>query len=104
MAFWSGVNSLNLQDFRPGIKSKAEFGNRLTMALMEIAPEKQDAGHQHSFEQCGIVVEGEIEMFVGDDRQVLRAMDAYFIPAGVVHGWKTFAVAVKIMDVSAKQD
>jgi quercetin dioxygenase-like cupin family protein len=103
MSFWDNVNSLSLQDFRPGIRSKAEIGERLIMALIEIEPGKEDTGHQHPFEQCGIVTEGEIEMFVGDHRQVLKPMDAYFIPAGALHGWKTFNSAVKILDVSVKQ-
>ena len=104
MSFWGKVNSLSLQDFRPGIRSKAELGDRLLMAFMEIGPGKEDPGHQHPFDQCGIITEGEIEMFVDDQRQVLRAMDAYFIPSGAFHGWKTFDAAVKILDVSAKQD
>jgi len=103
MSFWSKVNSLSLQEFRPGIKSRAEIGDRLIMALMEIGPGKEDTGHEHPFEQCGVVTEGEIEMFVGDERQVLKPMDAYFIPAGAFHGWKTFDTAVKILDVSVKQ-
>jgi quercetin dioxygenase-like cupin family protein len=103
MSFWGKVNNLSLQDFRPGIKSKAEIGDRLIMALMEIGPDKEDTGHQHPFEQCGIVTEGEIEMFVGDEHQILKPMDVYFIPAGTLHGWKTFAASVKILDVSVKQ-
>jgi hypothetical protein len=31
-------------------------------------------------------------MFIGDERRVLEAMEIYFIPAGVIHGWKTFDV------------
>jgi len=104
MSFWGSVSNLALQDFRPGIKSKAEFGERLIMAVMEIGPGKEDAGHKHPFDQCGIVTEGEIEMFVGEQRQILKAMDAYFIPAGVFHGWKTFGASVKILDVSVKPD
>ena len=104
MGFWSKVNSLSLQDFRPDIRSKAEIGDRLIMVLMEIGSGKEDSGHHHPFEQCGIVTEGEIEMFIGDQRQILKAMDAYFIPSGSFHGWKTFKEAVKILDVSIKQD
>ncbi len=59
-------------------------------------------GHQHPFEQCGIVIAGKIEMFMGDERSVLEAMDTYFIPAGVIHGWKTFEVPTRLLDVSAK--
>jgi hypothetical protein len=29
-------------------------------------------------------------------------MDTYFIPAGVIHGWKTFDVPARILNVSAK--
>ena len=100
--FWSSSNGIDLQDFRPGIRTTAEFGDQLVMACMEIDPEKEDTGHQHPFEQCGVVVEGKIEMFIGDVRRILETMDTYFIPAGVIHGWKTFDVPARILDVSAK--
>jgi quercetin dioxygenase-like cupin family protein len=103
MGFWENINTLTLQDFRPGIRSKAELGEKLVIAFMEIGPGKEDAGHQHPFEQCGIVTEGKIEMFIGDERQVLKAMDVYFIPSGVSHGWKTFDIPVKVLDISVKQ-
>jgi quercetin dioxygenase-like cupin family protein len=102
MGFQKSVNQMNLQEFRPGIRSMAEFGDKLVMACMEIGPEKEDAGHQHPFEQCGIVIEGKIEMFIGDERSILEVMDTYFIPAGVMHGWKTFEVPARLIDVSAK--
>jgi quercetin dioxygenase-like cupin family protein len=102
MGFQKSVAHMNLQEFRPGIRSTAEFGDKLVMACMEIGSEKEDAGHQHLFEQCGIVVEGKIEMFIGDVRSILEAMDTYFIPAGVIHGWKTFDVPARILDVSSK--
>lgn len=102
MGFWNNVSLLNLQDFRPGIRSVAECGDRLVMACMEIGPSKEDAGHQHPFEQCGVVVAGRVEMFIGDERRLLEAMESYFIPAGMVHGWKTFDMPARILDVSAK--
>jgi quercetin dioxygenase-like cupin family protein len=86
MGFQKSVTQMDLQEFRPGIRSKAEFGDQLVMACMEIDPGKEDAGHQYRFEQCGVVVEGKIEMFIGDVRRILEAMDTYFIPAGVLHG------------------
>jgi quercetin dioxygenase-like cupin family protein len=102
MGFQKSVNHMNLNEFRPGIRSTAEFGDKLVMAIMEIGPEKEDAGHQHPFEQCGIVIEGKLEMFIGDERSILEAMDTYFIPAGVTHGWKAFDVPTRLLDVSAK--
>jgi len=102
MSFWD-LKTLKLDAFRPGIWSKLESGKNLTMAVMEIAPNKEGVAHDHPFDQCGIVIEGEIEMSVGDEKKLLRSMETYFIRAGVKHNWKTAAVAVKILDVVVKQ-
>ena len=99
MAFW-GLSNLELATFRPGILSRAEFGAQLTMAVMEIGPDLEDTGHEHPSDQCGVVLEGQVEMFGGEERKVLEANEAYFIPAGVPHGWKTHDTSVKILDVS----
>ena len=102
MGFPGNAKNAALADFRPGIKSKVELGSRLIMAIMEIGAGKEDRGHEHPFEQCGIVIEGEIEMFLGDERLLLGPMDTYFIPAGLFHGWKTTASRVRLLDVSGK--
>jgi quercetin dioxygenase-like cupin family protein len=102
MGFWDRIDRLSLEDFRPGIRSRAELGEKLVMALMEIEPGKEDPGHQHPFEQCGVVIEGRIEMFVAEDRRVLDPLETYFIPAEVSHGWRTFDVPARILDVSTR--
>jgi len=101
MAFWD-LKTMELEQFRPGIFSKACIGEGLIMACMEIGPGKEDAGHEHPFDQCGIVLEGQIEMFIDEETRLLNADEAYFIPAGRRHGWKTFEAPVKILDVTRK--
>jgi quercetin dioxygenase-like cupin family protein len=101
MAFWD-LNTLRLEQFRPGILSKAEMGENLIMVCMEIGPGKEDLGHTHPFDQCGVVLEGEIEMVIGEERKVLHPKEAYFIPSGTPHGWKTFSAPARILDVSLK--
>jgi quercetin dioxygenase-like cupin family protein len=101
MAF-ANVDTLRLQEFRPGIMSHAGIGNNLIMACMEIAAGKEDTGHEHAFDQCGLVIAGAIEMFVGEERKTLAIHDSYFIPAGQRHGWKTFDSPAKLLDISAK--
>jgi quercetin dioxygenase-like cupin family protein len=102
MGFWN-LKTLALDEFRPGIFSKVESGSNLTMAFMEIAPNKQGIEHSHLFDQCGIVVEGEIEMSIGEEKRLLKAMETYFIPAGISHNWKTARSSAKILDVVLKQ-
>ena len=79
MAFWN-LATLQLDEFRPGIMSKAEIGDDLIMAYMAIGPEREDTGHEHPFDQCGVVLDGQIEMVVGKDRKILNTNDTYFIP------------------------
>lgn len=102
MSFWN-LKTLKLDEFRPGILSKLESGTNLTMAFMEIAPNKEGSAHDHPFDQCGVVMEGEIEMSVGEETKLLRPRETYFIPAGIKHHWKTFASSARILDVVAKQ-
>jgi quercetin dioxygenase-like cupin family protein len=102
VGFWDELKSLPLDDFRPGVQSRVEIGRDLVMACMEIGSGREDLGHEHPFEQCGLVLQGSIEMFVGDQRRVLAAGEAYFIPAGARHGWRTFAEPVRLLDVSSK--
>ena len=102
MGFWD-LRTLKLDEFRPGIRSKLESGTNLTMACMEIAPNKEGSPHDHPFDQCGVVMEGEIEMFVGEETKLLRPMETYFIPAGIKHNWKTMSSSAKILDIVPKQ-
>ena len=102
MAFWN-LKTLKLDEFRPGIRSKLESGSNLTMAFMEIAPNKEGIAHDHPFDQCGVVIEGEIEMSVGEEKRLPRPMETYFIPAGIKHNWKTSGLPAKILDIVVKQ-
>jgi len=102
MTFWN-LGTLELEAFRPGIMSKAEIGDNLIMVCMEIGAGKEDTGHKHPFDQCGIVLEGQIEMFIGEERRLLNPNESYFIQSGEQHGWKAFDKPVKVLDISLKQ-
>ena len=102
MGFWD-LGTLQLEEFRPGIMSTAETGESLIMVCMEISSGKEDTGHKHPFDQCGIVLEGQIEMFIGEERKRLNSNESYFIPSGEHHGWKTFENPVRLLDISLKQ-
>jgi unsaturated pyranuronate lyase len=69
---------------------------------MEIAPDKEGVTHDHPFDQCGIVLEGEIEMAIYEEKKLLKPMETYFIPAGIKHNWKTHRLSAKILDVGVK--
>lgn len=102
MAF-GNLGNLQLEEFRPGIMSKAEMGENSIMVCREISLGKEDTGHKHPFDQCGIVLEGQIEMFIGKEYKRLNSHESYFIPSGKDHGWKTFEKPARVLDISLKQ-
>jgi quercetin dioxygenase-like cupin family protein len=102
VAFWN-LGALKLEEFKPGIMSKAEIGNNLIMVCMEIGAGKEDTGHRYPFDQRAIVIKGKIEMFIGKERKLLKPNESYFIPSGGQHGWKTLDNPAKVLDISLKQ-
>jgi quercetin dioxygenase-like cupin family protein len=92
----------NLEDFRPGIKSRAHFGEQMTLAVMIIDGGNADTGHAHPFEQCGLVMEGFFTMTIGEETRTLGPGQGYFVPAGVAHGWATGKDPVRVLDLSAR--
>jgi quercetin dioxygenase-like cupin family protein len=96
------IPSLELKDFRPGIKSWAQIGEQQIMAIMTIEVGMEDAGHSHPFEQSGMVLEGVFKLTIAGETKSLGPGQGYFIPAGIHHGWSVTAGPVKIMDISSK--
>jgi quercetin dioxygenase-like cupin family protein len=97
------LDTLELSPFRPDINSYAELGRDLVMVIMEIGAGAEDTGHSHPFDQCGMVLSGSIEMFVGEEKRLLHVHDSYFLPAGIIHGWKTLAQPAILLDVTPKK-
>lgn len=95
-------DGLDLIDFRPGVRSWARPGDQLTLAVMTLDHDLADPGHDHPFEQCGLVLAGEFELTIDGQTRVLAAGQGYFIPAGVGHGWRVVKGPVKVLDVSAQ--
>ena len=93
---------VELQDFRPGIRSHAVLGERATLAVMELAPGFEDPGHAHPGEQCGLVVEGEIDMDIAGEASRLGPGDVYFIPPNAHHRFRVGPAAARVVDVTVR--
>jgi len=98
------IKGLELREFRPGLRSHAILGNKLVMAIMELEVGFVDPGHAHPNEQCGYVLQGELEMAVGDERQTLKAGDAYFVPGDALHSFRVRGRPVLVLDVSTPRE
>ncbi len=75
-----------------GIRARAVKGERMTMAVVDLAPNAISPEHKHENEQLGFVIRGSMTMRIGDEVLDLHAGDTYVIPSHVgigtpANGW-----------------
>ncbi len=84
----------------PGLVFRTFYGERVMVTLVESPPNAAPPPHTHpDHEQLGIVLQGEYEMRIGDERKHLKPGDAYVIPPGVEHalyGLEGWALALDV--------
>lgn len=81
----------------PGIRGKLFQGKAMQAVFFTAEGPGEIPPHQHAA-QWGVILEGEVEMTVEGERRILRKGDAYFIPAGAVHGVRILT-PMKALDV-----
>lgn len=45
--------------------------------------------HQHEGEECGVVIAGQMQFWVGDQQWVLHSRDAIYFPSHLPHRWES---------------
>ena len=83
----------------PGINAKTFWGEKMLAAVVDLDPNVYLPRHSHPHEQLGIVIAGQIEFIIADQKKELSPGEVYFIPGGVEHEARTFDHPVKVMDV-----
>lgn len=68
-----------------GVNIHTLAGQQMMLSLVEFEPRSVVPRHSHPHEQMGLLLEGELEFFVGEERYVARAGDMWRIPGGVEH-------------------
>jgi quercetin dioxygenase-like cupin family protein len=67
------------------VRSRRIDGERITLAVVEIAPGAAVPGHHHSNEQIGICLEGSLTFRVGDEVRELGPGGIWRVRSGVYH-------------------
>ena len=86
----------------PGLKGWISQGEDHQIVFFDIEPTGKVAEHSHQA-QWGIIVEGEMELTVGDSTRTYRRGDSYFIPGGVLHS-AAFKSRTIVLDFFAAKD
>jgi quercetin dioxygenase-like cupin family protein len=83
----------------PGVDIHTLAGQNIMLSFVEFAPHSTVEWHSHPHEQMGLLVEGELEFFIGDEHQIARPGDMWRIPGGVRHKVVAGDAPAKALDV-----
>lgn len=86
---FTSVSSLPGKEVLKGATIKPLAGQHVMMMYVEFEPSVDVPTHAHPHEQLGLVIEGELDFWIADEKRALRPGDMYAIPGGTAHGLRT---------------
>ena len=94
----AGIRPLRIWD---GVIARAIEGERLSLAVIELAPDSIVPEHSHENEQLGMVLSGSCSFRVGDEVQDLGPGGTWRIPPNTPHEVHTGPEGAVMIDVFA---
>ncbi len=98
-AGWASRETLPPFDAAPGITMQSFSGGALMANWVTIEPDRAIPVHQHPHEQIGVILEGGMELTIGDETRTLRPGDAYSVPPHLPHGGRATGDGCVVLDV-----
>jgi mannose-6-phosphate isomerase-like protein (cupin superfamily) len=95
-----GLDSLASKELYKDVIVRLTNGNDLTLNFFEL--KNQDIkipAHDHPVEHLVVVLEGEMEFVVEDERIVLKKKDCLFVPAKKQHTARVIKEPVKALEI-----
>jgi unsaturated pyranuronate lyase len=83
----------------PGLRFQPILGGNLMANFVHFDPHTEAPTHWHDEEQISIVLEGEFEFEVGDQKKIVRRGEAILIPPNVPHSARTYESTCLEMDI-----
>jgi quercetin dioxygenase-like cupin family protein len=96
---FTSIRELPGREIARGVTIRPLAGEHVMLNYVEFEPHSEVPGHSHPHEQLGLMIEGELDLWIADERRSLRPGDTYVIPGGVPHGARTGAGRALVLDV-----
>ena len=101
MTIFKALSDVSPQQIWNGVVARTVEGERMSFAIVELAPDSRVDEHQHPNEQIGIVLQGSLTFTIGGETRTLHLGDTYNIPGGVSHHAVTGPEGAVVVDVFA---
>ncbi len=93
------LSTIPPQQIFPGVQIRAPYGQNLMLSVVDFESGSQVTLHSHPHEQAGVVLEGRMELTIGDETQVLNPGEFYIIPPDTPHRAAAVGGPARALDV-----
>jgi quercetin dioxygenase-like cupin family protein len=83
------------------VRARRIEGERITLALVELAPDAIVPGHRHENEQLGMVITGSVTFTIGDETRELGPGGTWSIPSDTPHQVSVGPGGAVVIDIFA---
>jgi quercetin dioxygenase-like cupin family protein len=83
----------------PGVTIRTCAAEKMMLSYVNLAPHSVVDEHSHPHEQVGMVLEGQVRFFIGDEEKVLGKGDMFRIPGNVKHHVIALEEPVRVLDI-----
>ena len=85
MSYFLSSDDAAHREISPGVSLRTMWGDKIMMSLVELDANSEVPLHSHPNEQAGLVLDGEFEFTVGEERKIVKKGEFYIIPGGIEH-------------------
>jgi len=96
--FFSFPEDFKERELAPGIVLRLVWGEHVMLSYATFQSNSTVPAHSHPHEQTGIVVEGELELTIGNESRVCRKGDAFTIPGNIEHSAASGDTVTTVID------
>jgi len=83
----------------PGCRMRTPHGEHLMLSLLEMDAGAEVPLHSHPHEQGGILLEGRLQLTIGDETRMVEPGAMFIVPPHVLHRAVAIDGPVKVLDV-----
>ena len=86
-------------ELAPGARARTPYGKNIMLSYLEMDEGSLVPTHSHPHEQAGMLLEGRLELTIGDESRICEAGDLFIIPSNTPHSARPVAGRAVILDV-----
>lgn len=83
----------------PGVHIRTTSCDKMMLSVVDLEPGAVVEEHSHPHEQVGLLLQGRVIFFIGDERKTLGPGDMWRIPGGVRHKVVVLDQPAKAVDI-----